>query len=184
MQRLDQSTRSLLVFGGARSGKSRYAQKLAEASGRYPILIATGEACDAEMAARIARHAAERGPSWGLVEEPLELVAALEREARDDRILVVDCATLWLSNLILREADTTAATQALEISVARLGGPVIFVSNEVGSGIVPENALARAFRDAQGLLNQTLGGVCEAVVLVSAGLALQLKPKDQPKFCF
>ncbi len=147
-------TKSLLVLGGARSGKSRFAQRLAETSGARPAPIATAEAHDAEMRARIARHAAERGPDWSLVEEPHELAAALAREAARGRIIVVDCATIWLSNLMLREADLVAASAELAGAVARLAGPAIFVSNEVGGGIVPENALARRFRDAQGSLNQ------------------------------
>lgn len=166
---------SLLVLGGARSGKSGYAQRLAEGSGLAPVLIATAEACDAEMAARIARHAADRDPRWKVIEEPLELAATLGREARHDRILVVDCATLWLTNLFLRGQDPVAASDRLVASIAGLDGPVVFVSNEVGSGIVPDNALARAFRDAQGALNQALAAACDAVVLMTAGLALELK---------
>jgi len=175
---------SLLVLGGARSGKSRYAQKLAESSGLRPLLIATAEATDEEMAARIARHAKGRDARWTLVEEPLALAEALRREAQKDRIIVVDCATLWLSNLLLKNDDLAIATQDLAQSVAQLAGPVIFVSNEVGAGIVPENALARSFRDAQGLLNQALSETCEAVVLVSAGIALCLKPAPEPNFRF
>lgn len=177
-------TKSLLVLGGARSGKSQYAQKLAEGSGRHPTLIATAEAHDVEMAARIARHAAERGPTWAVVEEPVGLAGALRREASADRIVVVDCVTLWLSNLLLQQADLAAATRELARSVGQLAGPVIFVSNEVGGGIVPENALARSFRDAQGWLNQALAEACEAVILISAGLPLQLKPASEPKLRF
>jgi adenosylcobinamide kinase / adenosylcobinamide-phosphate guanylyltransferase len=175
---------SLLVLGGARSGKSRYAQRLAEASRLQPVLIATAEARDAEMAARIARHAILRGARWSLVEEPIALAVALRREARKERIVVVDCATLWLTKLILQQADFAGATQDLAQSVAQLAGPVIFVSNEVGAGIVPANALARAFRNAQGLLNQALAEACEAVVLLNAGIALCLKPSPEPKFRF
>ena len=176
--------RSLLVLGGARSGKSRYAQRLAETSGRLPVLIATAQAHDDEMAQRIARHAADRGPKWALVEEPAALATALRREAREDSILVVDCATLWLSNLLLRGDDLRAATDELVGVIATLAGPVVFVSNEVGLGIVPENALARGFRDAQGWLNQALAEACDAVVLVSAGLVLRLKPASEPTFKF
>ena len=123
---------SLLVLGGARSGKSRYVQKLAEASHLRPVLIATAEAHDAEMALRIARHAALRDARWTVVEEPVALAVALRREARKDRILVVDCATLWLSNLLLQDDNLATATQDLAQSVAGLPGPVIFFSNEVG----------------------------------------------------
>jgi adenosylcobinamide kinase / adenosylcobinamide-phosphate guanylyltransferase len=182
--RADQYCRSLLIIGGARSGKSRYAQRLAETSGDPPVLIATAQAGDAEMAARIARHAVERGPSWTVVEEPIALAAALAREAREDRIVVVDCATLWLSNLMLQKADLEGATGELAGVVARLGGPAIFVSNEVGQGIVPENRLARAFRDAQGRLNAALAAACEAAVVVIAGIAVQIKPADEPTFRF
>ncbi len=175
---------SLLVLGGARSGKSRYAQRLAEASGRHPVLIATAEAHDAEMALRIARHAALRDARWSIVEEPAALAEALRREAREDRIVVVDCVTLWLSNLLLKDDNLATATQVLAKSVAGLSGPVIFVSNEVGAGIVPENPLARAFTDAQGLLNQALAKACEAVVLLNAGIALCLKPSAEPEFRF
>ena len=175
---------SLLVLGGARSGKSRYAQRLAEASSRHPVLIATAQANDAEMALRITRHAALRDARWSLVEEPAALAEALRREARADRIVVADCATLWLSNLLLQDADVAAATQDLAQGVAGLSGPVIFVSNEVGAGIVPENPLARAVRDAQGLLNQALAEACDAVVLLNAGIALCLKPSPAPKFRF
>ena len=184
MQNIEIRAKSLLVLGGARSGKSRYAQSLAEASGRHPVLIATAEARDAEMALRIARHAALRDARWTLVEEPVALAVALRREARADRIVVVDCATLWLSNLLLQDENLAAATRHLAESIPGLAGPVIFVSNEAGCGIVPENALARAFRDAQGLLNQALAEACEAVVLVNAGIALQLKPAPAPKFRF
>jgi adenosylcobinamide kinase / adenosylcobinamide-phosphate guanylyltransferase len=175
---------SLLVLGGARSGKSRYAQRLAEASRLQPVLIATAEAHDTEMALRIAQHAASRDARWALVEEPLALAAALRREARKDRIVVVDCATLWLSNVLLKNDNLAAATQELAQGVAGLPGPVIFVSNEAGCGIVPENALARALRDAQGRLNQALAEACDAVVLVSAGIVLCLKPAPEPKFRF
>ena len=175
---------SLLVLGGARSGKSRYAKSLAESSRLRPVLIATAQAHDAEMGARIARHAASRDSRWTLVEEPAALAGALRRAARADRIVVVDCATLWLSNLLLKQDNLAAATQDLAQSVARLAGPVILVSNEAGCGIVPENALARSFRDAQGLLNQALAEACEAVVLVNAGIALRLKPAPEPNFRF
>jgi len=175
---------SLLVLGGARSGKSRYAQRLAEASRLKPVLIATAEAHDIEMADRIARHASQRKPRWAVVEEPVALTDALCREAREGRIVVVDCATLWLSNLLLKNDNLATATRDLAQAVAGLSGPVIFVSNEVGCGIVPENALARAFRDAQGLLNQALAEACEAVVLVNAGIALCVKPSPEPEFYF
>ena len=177
-------TKSLLVLGGARSGKSRYAQRLAEASGHHPVLIATAEACDTEMVARIARHAAARDGRWALVEEPVALAEALRRETRADRIVVVDCVTLWLGKLFLSGLDPLRVTQDLAATISNLEGPVIFVSNEVGCGIVPDNVLARSFRDTQGLLNQALAEACEAVVLIAAGLPLCLKPAPETKFHF
>ena len=178
------SLRSLLVLGGARSGKSRIAQQLAERSGRHPILIATAEALDAEMAARIARHRQERDARWGLIEEPVQLAATLGKEARSDRILVIDCVTLWLNNLLAQGQDPGKATRDLTQALPQLTGPVIFVSNEVGQGIVPDNALAREFRDAQGRLNQALAEACDGVILVAAGLMLQIKPAPRPNICF
>ncbi|HEY5226239.1 MAG TPA: bifunctional adenosylcobinamide kinase/adenosylcobinamide-phosphate guanylyltransferase [Methylovirgula sp.] len=168
--------RSLLVVGGARSGKSRYAQKLAEASGKTPVLIATASAGDAEMAERIEKHRAERSAHWRVVEEEIDLTGALAREAAADRVIVVDCLTLWLSNLMCAAKDTETAAERLAARLAHIEGPVIFVSNEVGLGIVPDTRLGRAFRDAQGRLNQLLGAACDAVVFVAAGLPLQLKP--------
>ncbi len=167
--------RSLLVLGGARSGKSSFAQMQAEASGREPVFIATGQAYDHGMEARIAAHVAARGEAWRTIEAPHDLVSALG-EASPARVLLVDCLTLWLSNLMLRGDDLEAAGTALVDAIARLSGPAIFVTNEVGAGIVPENALARRFRDAQGRLNQRVAAACSDVVLVAAGLPLVLKP--------
>ncbi|MEW6437534.1 MAG: bifunctional adenosylcobinamide kinase/adenosylcobinamide-phosphate guanylyltransferase [Pseudomonadota bacterium] len=168
--------RSLLVLGGARSGKSRYAQSLAEQSGKTCVLIATAEAGDAEMAKRIALHKAERGPAWRTLEAPLALAEALAQVAAPQTIVLVDCLTLWLSNLMLAGRDAAAETQHLAEVIPALAGHAIFVSNEVGAGIVPENRLAREFRDAQGRLNQRVAAACESVVLVAAGLPLTLKP--------
>jgi adenosylcobinamide kinase/adenosylcobinamide-phosphate guanylyltransferase len=180
----DDPIKSLLVLGGARSGKSRFAQRVAEASGRSPVLIATAQPFDAEMADRIARHSAARDARWTLVEAFFGLAETLRREAWTDRIVVVDCVTLWLSNLLLRGDDLLAPMEDLAQSVAPLEGPVIFVSNDVGGGIVPDNALARAFRDAQGTCNQQLAEACDAVTLVSAGIATRLKPGPEPVFRF
>ena len=176
--------KTLLVLGGARSGKSRYAQTLAESSSLEPVLIATAQALDAEMAERIRRHVTARGAKWKVVEEPEAIAQALRREAGKERIVVVDCATLWLSNLFLSRADVAAATQKLAQCIAEAPGPVLIVSNEVGAGIVPENELARSFRDAQGVLNQALCGACEAAVFITAGIAVCLKPAPEPLFCF
>ncbi|TAL77447.1 MAG: bifunctional adenosylcobinamide kinase/adenosylcobinamide-phosphate guanylyltransferase [Beijerinckiaceae bacterium] len=170
------TVKSILILGGARSGKSRYAQKLAEASGKMPVLIATAAAGDDEMAERIEKHRAERSAHWRVVEEQIDLAGALVREAAADRVLVVDCLTLWLSNLMCAAKEADAAVSGLVAVLARLDGPVIFVTNEVGLGIVPNSKLGRAFRDAQGRLNQSLAAACEIVLFVTAGLPLQLKP--------
>lgn len=175
---------SLLVLGGARSGKSSFAQVQAEASGFDPVFIATAQAYDGEMEERIARHAASRDARWRLVEAPIDLAGALTAQAAVGRILLVDCMTLWLSNIMLREDDVDATTRSLIERVATLRGPAIFVSNEVGSGIVPDTALGRRFRDAQGRLNQGLARACDAVVHVTAGLPARLKPAPAMAFCF
>ncbi len=166
---------SLLVLGGARSGKSRFAQQEAERSPLELVFVATAQAFDTEMEQRITAHAAARDARWTLVEAPLGVPEALARTG-PGRLLLVDCMTLWLSNILLRGDDLEPAIRALADAAARINGPVIFVSNEVGSGIVPDNALSRAFRDAQGRLNQALADACERVVLVVAGLPLWLKP--------
>jgi adenosylcobinamide kinase/adenosylcobinamide-phosphate guanylyltransferase len=163
-----------LVLGGARSGKSRYAESLIAAGGAG-LYIATAEPRDAEMAARIAAHRARRGAGWTTIEAPLELAAALLREARADRPILVDCLTLWLSNLLLAGRDPDEAGRVFIDVLPRLAGPAVFVSNEVGYGIVPDNALARRFRDAAGHLNQAVAAACQRVVLVVAGLPLVLK---------
>lgn len=176
--------RRVLVIGGTRSGKSAYARALAEASLLKPVMLATAEAGDAEMAERIERHRCERGPRWMTLEEPLELAAALRRCAAPDRLVVVDCATLWLSNLLIANRDPEAEERALEREIAGLNGPALFVTNEVGCGLVPATALGRVFRDAQGRLNQMLAKSCEAVVQVTAGLPLQIKPAPVPRIFF
>ena len=172
--------RRILVLGGARSGKSRYAQGLLGTSQRQQVMIATAEAGDGERAARIAAHRAERPAGWITVECPLDLAPCLTAQAAPDRVLLVDCLTLWLSNLFMAERNIEAQSLILLQALASLQGPVVLVSNEVGGGIVPESALGRAFRDAQGRLNQQVAQACDRVVLVSAGLPLQLKPAPLP----
>lgn len=166
-----------LILGGARSGKSALALRRATESGRAVVWIATAEAGDDEMAARIARHRAERPAHWRTVEEPLHLADALCRAARADFCVVVDCLTLWLTNLLLAEDEALLAreTRAVLDILPTLPGQVILVANEVGLGIVPENALARRFRDEAGRLNQAVAAICERVTFVAAGLPLVLK---------
>ena len=174
------AARSILVLGGARSGKSAYAQGLVEAAASERLFLATAQAGDAEMAGRIARHRADRVQGWTTLEEPLALAEALAAEARPGRGLLVDCLTLWLSNLMLAGRDVEGETARLAQAIGALRGPAVLVSNEVGLGVVPENALARAFRDAQGRLNREMARVCEAVVLMAAGLPTLIKPAPPP----
>lgn len=166
--------RITLVLGGARSGKSRYAEALVRDAGGG-IYLATAQALDDEMAARIARHRAERGNAWTTIEEPLELAAALERNAQAGRPILVDCLTLWLSNLMGAGRAGERETARLIAVLKALPAPVVLVSNEVGLGIVPDNALARAFRDEAGRLNQAVAAAAGRVVLLAAGLPLVLK---------
>lgn len=167
--------RTTLVLGGARSGKSRYAQSLAEAEPGDRVYIATAEAGDAEMAERIRRHREARAARWQTVEEPLALAGALTREAARGRTVVVDCLTLWLANLMAAGRDVGAETENLVAALGAIAGPVVLVSNEVGHGIVPEAALARTFRDHAGELHQAVAAASGRVVMVTAGLAHVLK---------
>jgi adenosylcobinamide kinase/adenosylcobinamide-phosphate guanylyltransferase len=167
-----------LVLGGARSGKSAFAQgaaeaKAAEAGGRL-VMVATAQAFDSEMAERIDRHRSDRGGAWTTVEAPLDLSGALDGLGAGD-VVVVDCLTLWLSNLMLDGRDPAAAAVELAATVGRFEGTLWLVSNEVGFGIVPDNALARRFRDEAGRLHQALAQAADAVSLVVAGLSLRLK---------
>lgn len=168
---------SLFVLGGARSGKSRYAQARAEAAGGSPVFVATAEAFDDEMRARIARHQADRDARWRTVEAPRDLPAAIDALNAEDAVVLVDCLTLWVSNLLLAEADIPRAGRELCDAIVRFEGKLILVANEVGLGIVPDNALARAFRDAAGQLNQSVAAAVEEVVLLTAGLPLTLKQR-------
>jgi adenosylcobinamide kinase/adenosylcobinamide-phosphate guanylyltransferase len=168
--------RLILVLGGARAGKSAYAQRQAEiaAGATPPIMIATAEARDAEMAARIARHQTERGSRWVTREVPIDLPQAIAGLQRAD-VAVVDCLTLWLNNLIEQERDTTAAIKELVRAFSQCPAAVWAISNEVGLGIVPDNPLARRYRDDIGRLHQDLAQIAMNVVLVVAGLPLKVK---------
>jgi adenosylcobinamide kinase/adenosylcobinamide-phosphate guanylyltransferase len=182
-----------LIIGGARSGKSTYAEKLAqeaEAAGQHVIYIATAEIKDEDMAARIARHRAARPAHWVTQEAPLYLARTLRAAATAETCILVDCLTLWLTNLFFAgqaaaQAEAgqgidcpllRAELQALERVLPELPGRVLFVSNEVGCGIVPMSRLARVFADEQGWLNQRVARLCERVTLMVAGLPLQVKP--------
>jgi adenosylcobinamide kinase/adenosylcobinamide-phosphate guanylyltransferase len=162
------------VLGGARSGKSRYAESLIAACAPPWVYVATADALDDEMRARIAEHRARRGADWRVIEVPRDLAGALKSSSAGGAVLV-DCLTLWLSNQMLADADIAAESARLEAALSGIPGPVVLVSNEVGLGIVPDNALARRFRDAQGRLNQRIAARADRVVLMVAGLPLVVK---------
>lgn len=173
--------RVTLVLGGARSGKSRRAQALAEAEGAEAteagrrIFIATAQGFDAEMRDRIARHRADRDARWQTVEAPVDLAAAIAAADAPDTLLLVDCLTLWTSNLLLADRPLDPALDALCDTLGSIRGRVVLVSNEVGWGIVPDNALARRFRDWAGIVNQRVAAAADRVELVVAGLPMVLK---------
>jgi adenosylcobinamide kinase / adenosylcobinamide-phosphate guanylyltransferase len=171
----------ILVGGGARSGKSRFALALAETLGSRRTFIATAEGLDDEMAQRIARHRAERGPRFDTLEVPLQLAQALDACWRDGApdVVLVDCLTLWLSNLLVRggaAGDVAAELDRLQSALARRRAHVVLVSNEVGMGLVPETPLGRAFRDAIGELHQRLAATADEIYLAAMGAVLRLRP--------
>jgi len=168
------SPQTTLVLGGARSGKSRYAETVAMASPPPWLYVATAEAFDVEMTARIAEHRNRRGGDWQTVEVPLDLAGAIGAAPATTAILV-DCLTLWLSNLMFKSREIDAEIARLEAAMDARNAPLILVSNEVGSGIVPDNAEARRFRDLQGRLNQRIAARADRVVLVVAGLPMFVK---------
>lgn len=179
---------SQLILGGARSGKSRYAEQLALACDLPVKVIVTAHAGDAEMAERIAQHQAQRPAHWQTIEAPLALAATIQAHAAPGQLLLVDCLSLWLSNLLLEgqpgdlqqgpiqlSQQFTQQCAALLDTLDKLCGHIIFISNEVGMGIVPMGALSRCFADEAGRLNQAIAARCQRVTLVAAGLPLQLK---------
>jgi adenosylcobinamide kinase/adenosylcobinamide-phosphate guanylyltransferase len=168
-------TKSQLILGGARSGKSGVAQRQAESFPGELIYVATAQALDVEMADRIARHRAERGARWQTVEAPLDLAAAIKGKSRPGNVLLVDCLTLWASNLMFAERDIAQAISELTSALAKAPGKIVLVSNEVGLGIVPDNALARRFRDMAGEVNQSVARSADSVLFVAAGLPIVLK---------
>ncbi|WP_350334207.1 bifunctional adenosylcobinamide kinase/adenosylcobinamide-phosphate guanylyltransferase [Coralliovum pocilloporae] len=168
---------SSLVLGGARSGKSQFAEDLILRSGLSPVYLATGTVGDGEMAERVKLHKDRRGAEWHTIEEPINLLKTLKEQTASDKVFLVDCLTFWLFNLMEQDIIFDEAVGNLCEAIPQLAGPVVFVSNEVGLSIVPENALARRFRDNQGRVNRLIAEVCERVVLVVAGQPLQIKPQ-------
>jgi adenosylcobinamide kinase/adenosylcobinamide-phosphate guanylyltransferase len=167
--------RHYLILGGARSGKSRHAESLAEAHRGECIYVATAEEGDEEMRGRISEHRARRGVRWRTIEEPVRLAEMLERECRADRFVLVDCLTLWMSNLMLRGKPVRPAVERLSGLLPAIEGTLALVSNEVGLGIVPDSDLGRRFRDEAGFAHQRLAAVCDEVILMVAGLPLTIK---------
>jgi adenosylcobinamide kinase/adenosylcobinamide-phosphate guanylyltransferase len=165
----------VLITGGARAGKSRYAERLMSARPAHHAVIATATAGDAEMAQRIAKHKAERDKSWETIEQPISVRSAIRNAARPDRIVLVDCLTLWINNLMHEGRDIEIEIQGLVGTLHIAAGPVIIVTNEVGLGIVPDNALARAFRDNLGRANQVVAAAAEVVLFMAAGIPIVLK---------
>jgi len=179
---MDTTTPQLvLVLGGCRSGKSRFALELAGRLGKRKLFVATAEPFDDEMRERIAKHREARGPEWQTVEAPVALAEALRERAGQADVALVDCLTVWLGNLFCPEHQPprwqTDAVPSLLAELGRRRAHVVVVSNEVGLGIVPENALARRFRDEQGRLNQQVAAIADCVVFVAAGLPMALKGK-------
>ena len=169
---------TILVTGGARSGKSSFAEKRTKQLGSSLVYIATSEIIDSEIEKRVAEHQARRGSEWQTLHAPLKLTEALfETDGKGP--CLVDCLTIWLNNLIFHNEDTVVATKELIKVLEQRSDPVVFVTNEVGSGIVPENALARRFRDEAGRMNQIISRVADEVYVSISGIPLQIKPNPK-----
>ena len=188
------SPQSLLILGGARSGKSRFAETVATAhlqqAGNRVVMITTAEGFDDEMRARIQRHQDDRAKliaelvdpaRFLVVEEPRALAATLTKHAAPNTLLLVDCLTLWLTNIMLAGEDCEASAKVLATSLSNLPGRLVLVSNELGLGIVPQSTMGRSFRDAQGRLNQLMAERCDTVMMMIAGLPMRLKPSPYPE---
>ena len=168
-------TSAVLVLGGARSGKSAFAERLAADTGLSRHYVATGRAWDEEMRERIARHRTDRGEGWQTHEEPVDLVGRLEALDDATSVILVDCLTLWVTNLMMEELDMAQEFARLAAFVPRVRAKLVLVSNEVGLGIVPENRIAREFRDHAGRLHQAIAQSAGQVYFVAAGLPLKMK---------
>ncbi len=170
-----------LILGGARSGKSRRAEAMASSISDHPIYVATAPLIkgDAEWLARIERHRSERGEHWQLIEEELAIASVLEKHALAGSVVMLDCLTLWLTNLIYAGLAIDEEIELLCTVLSGCSGEVILVSNEVGMGLVPENELGRSFRDAQGRMNQRVAGVADRVEFIAAGLSICMKGEKE-----
>lgn len=165
----------ILILGGARSGKSRYALELGESLGEDRVFVATAQGFDEGMRERIDRHRADRDSSWRTVEEAVEVWDVIGSECGEGRVVVLDCLTLWLNNLMLEERDVEADIERLVESLEGVDGDVILVSNEIGLGLVPDTDLGREFRDLHGRMNQRVAAVCDRVLFMVAGLPVGVK---------
>jgi adenosylcobinamide kinase/adenosylcobinamide-phosphate guanylyltransferase len=172
--------RVTFILGGARSGKSRYAETLAAKHKRKPTYVATAEITDEEMRERIEHHRQERGTRWHTVEAPLDLIAVLNEADRAGSFTLIECLTVWINNLIYHQKDVASEVERLQARLDKIKGHVVLVANEVGLGIVPDNALARRFRDEAGRANQAMADAADEVVFIAAGLPMVLKePKPE-----
>ena len=178
----DKEARTTLIFGGAKSGKSAYAEQLCTDSTHDLLYVATSPrfADDEEMSERIRRHIDRRGPRWACVEEQIDLCGVLAGEDRPDRVVLIDCMTMWLNNLVYHEKPVEKHVEAFLATLSKTQSRIVLISNEVGQGIVPETTSGRAFRDLQGSLNQRLAACCNRVIEVRVGLPILLKPQPTP----
>ena len=172
---MSDSPKIILVLGGARSGKSVFAEDLIAKSGLSKVYVATGQAFDREMSDRIDIHKGRRGTEWSTVEDPFDLAGVLEKNTAPDRAVLVDCLTLWVTNLMMEEKDVLQEGAALVSTLPSLSGLIVLVSSEVGMGLVPDNYMARAFRDHAGRLHQQIAAIADEVYFVAAGLPLKMK---------
>lgn len=178
---------SILIIGGTKSGKSSHALKIGQdflQQGNHGkgLFIATATAGDEEMAERIQRHREERGKEWETIEEPIHVTKIIKQNANDFDVVLIDCLTLWLSNLMFKSIDTDSYIKDLSNAISCVTTPVLLVSNETGMGIVPSDPIARKFRDLSGNMNQYLAKSCGKVILMTAGIALQIKPEHKVHF--
>ena len=172
---MSDSPKIILVLGGARSGKSVFAEDLIAKSGLSKVYVATGQAFDREMSDRIDIHKGRRGTEWSTVEDPFDLAGVLEKNAAPDRAVLVDCLTLWVTNLMMQDKNVVEEGDLLAATLPLLSGVIVLVSSEVGMGLVPDNYMARAFRDHAGRLHQQIAAIADEVYFVAAGLPLKMK---------
>lgn len=182
VEKADPLGRTMLVIGGTRSGKSAFAEQLCEQSKLDLLYVATSPLFpdDKEMQTRIKHHVERRGQRWQLIEQELELAQTIKNNMCPGRAILIDCLTLWLNNLLYHDRNVSEAIKGLTSVLDQRSGTILFITNEVGQGIVPVDKATRAFRDEQGRLNQAMAGACDQVVSVTAGIPVLLKPGNQP----